>query len=236
MSPAVGVLDQPAPDKIRVLPHTQYYTQLSVTPSTVLPDPLDQFRAWFTEVVSSGAVAEAEAMSLATATSTGVPSVRTVLLKELDPRGFVFYTNYGSRKSQEMSATGHAALNFYWHEIHRVVRVVGTVEKVSREETKAYYDSRPVGSRVGAWVSPQSQVIQERELATRFAEMRARFGVTEDTKGKKADVPVPDFWGGWRVVPTEMEFWCGKPSRLHERVRYTRISGTHEWKIEQLGP
>ncbi|KAJ3505280.1 hypothetical protein NLJ89_g7500 [Agrocybe chaxingu] len=161
----------------------------------------------------------------------GVPSARVVLLKQVDARGFVFFTNYTSRKSQEIIANPHAALVFYWREIHKSVRVVGRVEKITREESDEYFQSRPLGSRLGAWASKQSSVIPEDAIEARLHRVSDRFG---------ENVPTPEFWGGWRVVPDEIEFWCGKPSRLHDRIRYLRIEGSPDehpaWKIERLSP
>ena len=138
-------------------------------------------------------------MTLATATPEGVPSARIVLFKQLDRRGFIFYTNYNSRKSQELNANPRAALVFFWREIHRSVRILGRVERISREESEEYFKSRPLGSRLGAWASKQSAVIQEGEITQHLHEVEKRFGVSSDDK--EGDVPLPDFWGGWRVVP-----------------------------------
>ena len=187
------VLSQTSPDKIQVLQHTQYVTSEHITPSNVARDPLDQFRAWFKEVGEGGVVKEPEATSLSTATPSGVPSARMVLLKQVDSRGFVFYTNYTSRKSQELMSNPHAALVFFWREVHRSVRVVGSVEKLSKEESAAYFHSRPIGSQLGAWASKQSSVIGEGELEERLQRVTERFGDRE--------VPAPEFWGGWRVIP-----------------------------------
>lgn len=191
---------EPSGDKIRVVSHRQYDASDQLTPSSVLPSPLDQFRHWFTEAQSF--VKEPESMSLATATATGVPSSRFVLLKQVDARGFVFYTNYTSRKSQEIDENPHAALALYWPEMHRQVRVVGRVERVSSDESTEYFRSRPLGSRIGAWASPQSSVVAEGEVAQRFKEVREQFNVKEG-QTEDADIPLPDFWGGWRVIP-----WC----------------------------
>ncbi|KAA1469935.1 pyridoxamine 5'-phosphate oxidase [Dentipellis sp. KUC8613] len=222
-------------DKIKVTRHQQYDTSDELSPTTVHPNPLDQFRAWFKSIKDQ--VHEPEAMTLSTATASGIPSSRTVLFKQLDTRGFVFYTNYESRKSRELSENPNASLVFYWQQVHRQVRVLGKAEKVSREDSEAYYRSRPLGSRIGAWASKQSSVVGEDELHRQFKDVEERFGVHEGDEDK--DIPIPDFWGGWRIIPTEIEFWAGKPSRLHDRVRYLRIDGTEEspeWKIERLSP
>jgi pyridoxamine-phosphate oxidase len=187
-----AVISQPSPDQLKVLPHHQYITKDHISPLTVAPSPLDQFRTWFKEAVDGGVVQEPEAMSLSTATPSGIPSARIVLFKQLDPHGFVFFTNYTSRKSQELLRNPNAALVFYWREVHRSVRVLGRVEKVSKEESEEYYHSRPVGSQLGAWASRQSTVVEEGEVNARLHKLEERFG---------ADVPLPEFWGGWRVVP-----------------------------------
>lgn len=184
--------------KIHITTHETYDAPEDLRVSTVLPSPLDQFRIWF-ESVQNGVVREPEAMALSTANAQGVPSVRFVLLKELDSRGFVFFTNYTSRKSEEISQTGHAALAFYWREVHKQVRVVGKVEKITHEETAAYFRSRPVGSRLGAWASKQSSVVKDGEVQDRLDNIKAKFGITGEEK--ESDVPVPDFWGGWRIIP-----------------------------------
>jgi pyridoxamine-phosphate oxidase len=189
-----------SPDKITitVLAHQQYDDNPDhLSPSTVPANPLDLFRQWFTSV--QGSVREPEAMALSTASQHGIPSTRIVLLKEVDNRGFIFYTNYDSRKSREMDANPYASLSLYWREVHRQVRVVGRVEKVSKEQSEAYFRSRPLGSRIGAWASHQSAVIAEGELDQKIKQIEDRFGVNE--ADVEADIPLPDYWGGWRVIP-----------------------------------
>ncbi|EJD43021.1 pyridoxamine 5'-phosphate oxidase [Auricularia subglabra TFB-10046 SS5] len=220
---------------IKVTTHNQYHNPDGLSPATVAPSPIDEFRAWFTHAQSSG-VPEPEAMSLATATPAGVPSVRVVLLKQVDARGFVFFTNYESRKSQELATNPHAAMAIYWKEISRQIRVVGRVERVDEKESDAYYASRPLGSRVGAWASPQSQPVAEDELQKRVHDVEERFSA----QIANSDVPRPDFWGGWRIVPDEVEFWIGKPSRLHDRIQYLRKENSDaeapEWTIRRIAP
>ncbi|KAI6114417.1 pyridoxamine 5'-phosphate oxidase [Pisolithus sp. B1] len=225
-------------DTLRVRSHVQYNTPDHITPTNVHRSPLEQFHIWFNEARITG-VREPEAMSLSTATASGIPSSRMVLFKQLDKHGFVFYTNYTSRKSKELEENPNAALLFFWREMSRQVRIVGRAEKVSKEENEAYFKSRPVGSQVGAWASKQSSVIEEDVLASRLKKFHGRFGVTEDAN--EGDVPTPEFWGGWRVIPDEMEFWLGKPSRLHDRIRYVRVNGSAsdeepQWKVDRLSP
>lgn len=196
------VIAQPSPNTIKVLDHPQYGSKDSLSPSTVSPSPLDQFQIWFTEAVANKAVSEPEVVSLSTATRTGIPSARMVLFKQLDTNGFIFYTNYSSRKSQELMENPHAALVFYWGEIHRSVRVLGRVEKVSQADSDEYFKSRPLGSRLGAWASKQSTVVGEDEVLSRLASVQKKFGIQEGDK--EGNVPLPDFWGGWRVIPTSV--------------------------------
>jgi pyridoxamine 5'-phosphate oxidase len=185
------------------------------------PDPLAQFAAWFDE-----APGVREAMALATADPSGAPSLRMVLLKGFDERGFTFHTNYGSRKGRELAANPRAALLFYWRELGRQVRIEGTVERVSREESEAYYRTRPAGARLSAAASPQSEPVADRaELEARVEEARARFG---------DDPPLPETWGGLRVVPTAYEFWVHDDDRLHDRFRYEHDGAA--WRIQRLGP
>jgi pyridoxamine 5'-phosphate oxidase len=166
-------------------------------------------------------------MTLATAGTDGQPSARIVLLKSFDDRGFVFYTNYQSRKGQELAENPRASLLFYWPQLWRQVRIEGVVEKTSAAESEAYFQSRPLGSKLGAWASNQSQVVDQREtLEARFAELQMRFG---------EDIPRPEHWGGYRLKPNSIEFWQGRDNRLHDRLRY-RLQESGVWLIERLGP
>ena len=200
----------------------------ALTKSTADPNPIRQFQVWIDEVRAQG-VSEQDAISMTLATSTkdGRPSARIVLLKSFDDRGFVFYTNYDSRKGHELAENSQACLLFYWAAVWRQVRIEGAVEKVSAEESESYFQSRPLGSKLGAWASNQSSVIAGREsLETRFAEFEERFG---------ADVPRPPQWGGYRIKPEVIEFWQGQENRLHDRLRY-RLRADGSWLIERLAP
>ena len=196
-------------------------------PDDLDPDPHAQFERWFGEAAEAGARAP-EQMALATAGRDGVPSVRMVLLKGHDERGFVFYTNRTSRKAAEIAANPRVAAVLHWELQSRQVRLEGSVEEVGDEESFAYFRTRPRPSRIGAWASPQSRPVADRaELERRAAEIEERFAGVDD-------VPLPPFWGGYRVVPTAIEFWQGRQDRLHDRVRYERGDGG--WRRERLGP
>jgi pyridoxamine 5'-phosphate oxidase len=191
------------------------------------PDPIKQFSNWFTAAIEA-AIRDVNAMSLATAGPDRKPSVRVVLLKGFDQDGFVFFTNYESEKGKQLDANPHAALGFYWIELDRQIRVSGTVEKTSREESEHYFHSRPLGSQLAAWASRQSEVVDARRvLDARFAEMSERYA--------DGEVPLPPHWGGYRLKPEMIEFWQGRPNRLHDRFRYTR-KADGSWLIDRLAP
>lgn len=205
----------------------QEYTAHGLTKSDLSPDPFAQFRIWFDQVVSLGVI-EPNAMILATAASDGQPSARTVLLKGLDERGFIFFTNYESRKGQELAQNPRAALILYWAELARQVRIEGMVEQITSQESDAYFSTRPLGSQLGAWVSHQSEIIENRAvLEQRLQELTAEYA--------NRDLPRPPHWGGYRVLPHSIEFWQGRPNRLHDRLRY-RCLPEGGWQIERLAP
>lgn len=189
-------------------------------------DPWHQFERWFEEVRKSETL-DPNAMTLATVSAMGTPSARTVLLKDFDENGFVFYTNFDSRKGRELAANAAACLLFFWHELARQVRIEGRVGKVSPEEADAYFRSRPLGARRSAWASPQSETVAGRKtLEDEVERVAERYG---------DDPPRPPHWGGFRLVPTAVEFWQGRPNRLHDRLLYTRAADGG-WRIERLAP
>ena len=189
-------------------------------------DPIRQFERWFADAAAAR-VLEPNAMTLSTATRDGVPSARIVLLKGVDANGFAFYTDYRSRKGAELAENPLAALTFLWKEIERQVRITGSVSRVSTQESDAYFRTRPLGSRLGAWASHQSAVLASREeLEARVQDVIGRF--------PDGDVPLPPHWGGFRVAPDEIEFWQGRPDRLHDRLLYRR--GERGWEISRLSP
>ena len=202
------------------------YARARLDEKDVSREPVAEFARWFAEAQAAEA-AEVNAMVLATATPDGRPSARVVLLKGFDERGFVFFTDYRSRKGEELAANPRAALAFYWGELERQVRIEGTVTRTPVEESEQYYRTRPLGSRLGAWISHQSRPIASRDvLETGLREAERRFAA--------ADVPLPPHWGGYRVSPERFEFWQGRESRLHDRIRYRRERG--EWIVERLSP
>jgi pyridoxamine 5'-phosphate oxidase len=191
--------------------------------------PLDQFDVWFADAVGAE-LPEPNAMILSTVTADGTPSARTVLLKGYGPEDFRFFTNHGSRKARSMAVNPRVSLLFPWHQVHRQVIVEGIAERLSREESAAYFRTRPHGSQLGAWASEhQSSVVRREELERRYADLAERW---------PGDVPLPDFWGGYRVIPSSVEFWQGRPNRLHDRLRYRRTDPgeSGEWVIERLSP
>ncbi|HEY3243225.1 MAG TPA: pyridoxamine 5'-phosphate oxidase [Phycisphaerae bacterium] len=191
------------------------------------PDPFKEFARWFDEACSGGLL-QPDAMTLATATPDGRPSARMVLLKHFDERGFVFYTNYHSRKGRELAQNPYAALVFYWPELDRQVRISGTVQLGSREESEAYFRTRPLGAQLSACASEQSEMVESRGVL----EARVR-ALLSESQGK--DVPCPDNWGSYRLIPDEFEFWQGRIDRLHDRLRY-RCQPDRTWRIERLAP
>lgn len=202
------------------------YSLRELSEESVLKNPLEQFRIWLDEAINSNIV-EPNAMTLATSGKHGTPSARIVLLRKFDERGFVFFSNYFSAKANDLNENPKASILFYWAELERQVRISGIVEKVSREDSEEYFATRPRGHQISAWASEQSKVISDRkELERQFLEIEKKF------EGK--EIPLPPFWGGFRFVPFVYEFWQGRESRLHDRIRYSLIDGN--WKIERLSP
>ncbi len=203
------------------------YSRRSLDRGDLMPDPFDQFSTWFEEACRAEAL-EPNAMSVATVAKDGQPSIRTVLLKYVDQNGLVFFTNLESTKAREIEANSRVALLFFWPELERQVNIRGNAERVSVTEAAAYFIRRPKGSQLGAWVSRQSSVVSSRQLLeAKLEEIKQRF--------KTGDVPLPSFWGGYRVVPHRFEFWQGRESRLHDRFEYRRADD-RRWVISRLAP
>ncbi|MDB5248932.1 MAG: Pyridoxamine 5-phosphate oxidase [Segetibacter sp.] len=201
------------------------YMLKSLLEEDVQANPIEQFSTWWTEAIDSK-IDEVNAMTLSTATPDGIPSARVVLLKGFTNEGFIFFTNYLSHKGTELAKNPRAALTFYWKELERQVRIEGTVEKVSELDSDAYFQSRPAGSRIGAWASPQSTVIASRDIIEESVQKyKAQFG---------ENIPRPPHWGGYIVKPVKLEFWQGRSSRLHDRIQYLRQNG--EWRTGRLAP
>ena len=200
------------------------YSQKALSENEILPDPVQQFDQWWQEAVAS-AIDEVNAMTLATASADGLPSARVVLLKGFSDKGFVFFTNYNSYKGKQLADNPKACLVFFWKELERQVRITGLVEKINEQESDDYFYSRPVASQIGACVSPQSQVIENRE----WLELQY------DNCKKEKLIKRPEHWGGYRVKPVEVEFWQGRPNRLHDRIQYS-LDENGKWIIERLAP
>ncbi len=202
------------------------YTKGGLRRKNLSDNPFEQFEKWFIQADKAG-IQDASAMSLATVSAQGKPSLRTVLLKTFDEKGFVFFTNYSSQKSQEIAENANVALLFPWTDLERQIEITGTAEKVSTAESLKYFLSRPKGSQLGAWASNQSSPIPSRSLLeSQLEKMKAKF--------HSGEIPLPDFWGGYRVVPEKIEFWQGGAARIHDRFEYQRVGDA--WSIERLQP
>jgi pyridoxamine 5'-phosphate oxidase len=203
------------------------YQLQSLTENDVAPNPLDQFRHWWDDALRSK-IEEVNAMTLATSSSDGIPSARILLLKGISEKGFIFFTNYNSYKGQQLAENPRACLVFFWKEIERQVRITGIAEKLGNEENDIYFNSRPEKSRIGAWASPQSQVIESREW---LDEQNKSY----ESKFNSNPLARPTHWGGYIVKPVTIEFWQGRPSRLHDRLQYS-LTESGEWKVDRLAP
>ncbi|MEA2046930.1 MAG: pyridoxamine 5'-phosphate oxidase [Campylobacterota bacterium] len=202
------------------------YKKATLDESSVPLEPFSLFETWFSQAVESQ-IKDPNTMLLATSSTQNIPNIRAVLLKIFDEKGFVFFTNYNSVKAKEIEQNPSVALEFLWLDLERQVRVLGTCEKISTAESMAYFIKRSRGSQIGAWVSEQSSVISSRKLLQiQIEKMKEKFS--------KGSIPLPDFWGGYRVIPTQIEFWQGRESRLHDRILYTKTDSG--WKIERLAP
>ena len=203
------------------------YSQRRLSRQDLNTDPFEQFRQWFQEA-SEAEIPEPNAMSLATVSESGSPSLRTVLLKIFDHRGFVFFSNYGSRKAQQIAKNPNIAIHFLWVELERQIKIEGKASKISTAESLAYFRSRPRGSQIGAWCSEQSRIIDSREVIEKeFESLNQRF--------QTGEIPLPDFWGGYRMVPHRFEFWQGRPNRLHDCFLYSQ-QADRSWEIQRLAP
>mgnify|MGYP006271482377 FL=1 len=204
------------------------YTQRGLTLDDLKPDPFDQFSLWFQQAMDAELL-EPNALVLSTISSDGLPFQRTVLLKYFDQDGFVFFTNYGSRKAQHIGENPQVSMLFPWYGLERQLAIAGTAVKISTAESFQYFSSRPRGSQIGAWVSQQSSIITSRQLLEmQFEKMKQKF--------LNQEIPLPDFWGGYRVKPTSFEFWQGRPNRLHDRFLYSRQGGEETWEVQRLSP
>jgi len=204
------------------------YERAALNEQGINRDPFQQFTIWYDEAVAAG-LPEPEAMTLSTATLEGQPSARIVLLRGYDERGFCFFSNYSSQKGQELAANPYAAVTFHWVELERQVRIAGRVEKVTEAESDAYFQSRPSQSRIGAWSSPQSSVISSRDA------LEELFKKYQEQYLDETAIPRPEHWGGYRVIPKRIEFWQGRPNRLHDRLRFIRID-QGPWTLQRLAP
>ena len=204
------------------------YERDALDENGIASDPFHQFTTWYDEAVAAG-LPEPEAMTLSTATLEGRPSARIVLLRGYDERGFCFFSNYASQKGRELAANPYAAVTFHWVELERQVRIAGRVEKVTAAESDVYFQSRPSQSRIGAWSSPQSNVIPSRDALEQF------FDDYQERYSDVTAIPRPEHWGGYRVIPERIEFWQGRPNRLHDRLCFTRID-QGQWTLQRLAP